>query len=578
MPYRINQRHHDEDRELIQRFTAHPASSPQRERAFEELHTRHRRLVLAQCWESLKDPDLAEDVAQRVFLALWNGLDTMTDPDGLHGWLRTVTRRECAGLYSSERSAPEGLQAPARRVHRKLRHREIPASHEPALFENAAAVGEEDRILLGVHVDELAALLDRYMGALPRRLKPVYRLHVQQGWDGPELARRLKVTGATMRRFKSDLLTEELARLLVTNLVAAEAARLGRQRACPDLLKVLQKGRWAGGPLSRNLVMRVDEHIGQCDICGSRKDYFRRQWRRALPLLISPSLHDSASDRVELTAAAAGGEQRSHAGAASRRTRGLAAMLVAVLGILTGGMAWQMNGDRSADTVETGSYHPGSQSSAAATARGHGSASSGANVGLPKSSHLAHSGRSAARTPNGSGHSPDTSPHPSSSPQSSVRPGNTAKETLPADVTPDQSAGTDGFAQPSTDPPNPSADPSTPAESGPGTAPSPVQAPALPSPPAPHTLTVHLNTPSAGGVRVTVNGGVIGTCSKAYEAPQKDCTYTVHTGNTVRLTPADGSLITTWGTPCAGTDPSGLCEFLIAGDLTTSLTTSYNPG
>ncbi|MFI5793288.1 RNA polymerase sigma factor [Streptomyces sp. NPDC051677] len=584
MLFRIDQRHRAEDRALVQRFKAHPAPSPERDRAFGELLTRHRRLVLSYCRRWVDDPGLAEDVAQQVFLALWNGLDRMENPDGLHSWLRTVTHHQCTAQFAGP--------AQDRRPHRRLRPPEVLASHDQALFENAATVGEEeDSVLLALQVDQLGAVLDRFAGALPPRLQPVYRLHVREGWDGEELKRRLGVPDATMRRFKSDLLTEELARLLVTNLVAAEALDRGREASCGRLLDVLGERR-SDEPLTRSLVLKVDKHLRQCTACEVREDHFRQEWRRTLPLLISSGLHEPESDRIELTAAAhdlahdlARGGPQPPAERARRKGRLLAVALVVVLGALAGGVVWQAESRRSPDTVVTDPDAPGSSggrpSSESAPDTGSWSPHSpgpGDSDGDGDGDRGAGSSARKKTTPDGG------------NPSSHGKGGKDAKGGAYGN---DGDAGGSGDRT-GTDPsdgPSDGPSPSAPGETAPspGPDPAPDQPPAEPAPPPsapappssapappPAKLVVHLNAPSAGGVTVAVNGAGVGTCSKAYEAPAKDCAYTVHVGDTVRLAPLDS--LVTWGAPCAGGAPEAVCEFPVAGDVTTSLTTSYNPG
>ncbi|MEU3780095.1 sigma-70 family RNA polymerase sigma factor [Streptomyces sp900129855] len=589
MLFRIDQRHRAEDRALVQRFKAHPAPSPERDRAFGELLTRHRRLVLSYCRRRVDDPGLAEDVAQQVFLALWNGLDRMENPDGLHSWLRTVTHHQCTAQFAGP--------AQDRRPHRRLRPPEVLASHDQALFENAATVGEEeDSVLLALQVDQLGAVLDRFAGALPPRLQPVYRLHVREGWDGEELKRRLGVPDATMRRFKSDLLTEELARLLVTNLVAAEALDRGREASCGRLLDLLGERR-SDEPLTRSLVLKVDKHLRQCTACEVREQHFRQEWRRTLPLLVSSGLHEPESDHIELTAAAHDLGQGGHqppTGTVRRTGRRLAVALVVLLGTLAGGMAWQADDGRSADTVLAGPDAPGSSD-------GRPRSGSAPDTGS-SSPHSPDSGDGGGDGDRGAGSSAGKKTTPDgSNPSNHGKGGKDEKDGkggVDGNDRDDGDAGGSGDrigTGPSANPganPGDGTSPSAPGETAPSPGPDPAPDPppaelpppppapappsSAPAPPAPHKLVVHLNAPSAGGVSVAVNGAGVGTCSKAYEAPAKDCAYTVHVGDTVRLAPLDS--LVTWGAPCAGGAPEALCEFLVAGDVTTNLTTSYNPG
>ncbi|WP_088259100.1 sigma-70 family RNA polymerase sigma factor [Fimbriiglobus ruber] len=76
------------DAVLVARFVAHRDDA-----AFAELAHRHGQMVLSVARRSVRDPHLAEDVAQAVFLVLARKAGRLTRPDRLAGWLFGVTRR-----------------------------------------------------------------------------------------------------------------------------------------------------------------------------------------------------------------------------------------------------------------------------------------------------------------------------------------------------------------------------------------------------------------------------------------------------------------------------------------------------
>ncbi|HET9791351.1 MAG TPA: sigma factor, partial [Candidatus Angelobacter sp.] len=63
--------------------------------AFAELVRDRQAMVFSICWHYLQDRALAEDVAQEVFLELYQNLSTLHSCDHLTYWLRRVTVNRC---------------------------------------------------------------------------------------------------------------------------------------------------------------------------------------------------------------------------------------------------------------------------------------------------------------------------------------------------------------------------------------------------------------------------------------------------------------------------------------------------
>ncbi len=63
--------------------------------AFAELVGQHQRMVYSIAWHFFRDPALAEDIAQEVFVQLFQTLDAIASESHLVFWLRQVTTRKC---------------------------------------------------------------------------------------------------------------------------------------------------------------------------------------------------------------------------------------------------------------------------------------------------------------------------------------------------------------------------------------------------------------------------------------------------------------------------------------------------
>lgn len=129
----------DGDAAVLERFVTRGDPS-----AFEELVSRHERLVMGVCARILGNLQAAEDAFQETFLALARRAAAIRDPASLSGWLHRVASNEAIRLR---------LQARRRAAREAGVERPIVAPPEPAL---------EDRQVLEFVDEALADLPDKY--------------------------------------------------------------------------------------------------------------------------------------------------------------------------------------------------------------------------------------------------------------------------------------------------------------------------------------------------------------------------------------------------------------------------------
>ena len=72
--------------------------------AFADLVRDRQSMVFSICWHYLQDRALAEDVAQEVFLELYQKLSTLESAEHLTYWLRRVTVNRCIDQGRRKRS------------------------------------------------------------------------------------------------------------------------------------------------------------------------------------------------------------------------------------------------------------------------------------------------------------------------------------------------------------------------------------------------------------------------------------------------------------------------------------------
>ncbi len=132
--------------------------------AFDELYRSHWRLVRAILLARLPRPD-AEDLAQEVFLAAWEKLGDLRDPEGFGGWVAAIARNRAA---SHARSRPRSVPLPE----------DLPG---------------------GARADEGPEAVLAAIRLLPEAYRDPLVLRLVEGMSGPEIARETGLTEGSVR-------------------------------------------------------------------------------------------------------------------------------------------------------------------------------------------------------------------------------------------------------------------------------------------------------------------------------------------------------------------------------------------
>ena len=139
--------------------------------AFAELVREHQSMVFSIAYHYLQDRSLAEDLAQEVFLELYQNLDRMQSAAHLAFWLRRVTANRCID-----------------QGRRKLRRREMALEDTP---EPTAAAQPADPLL--------SERLRQSLATLPERQRMVVILRFQEGLGPAEIAEALDMPVNTVK-------------------------------------------------------------------------------------------------------------------------------------------------------------------------------------------------------------------------------------------------------------------------------------------------------------------------------------------------------------------------------------------
>jgi RNA polymerase sigma-70 factor (ECF subfamily) len=139
--------------------------------AFAEIVRHRQAMVFSICWHYLQDRSLAEDVAQEVFLELYQKLATLESADHVTYWLRRVTVNRCIDHGRRKKSRKEHAMD------------EVP--------EPAAVIAENDPLVL--------KKLQQTLELLPEKQRMVVILRYQEGLDLAEIGELMKMPVNTVK-------------------------------------------------------------------------------------------------------------------------------------------------------------------------------------------------------------------------------------------------------------------------------------------------------------------------------------------------------------------------------------------
>lgn len=144
--------------------------------AFEEFYRIQRKPVYDLALKYLKDPQLAEDAVQDVFLTIWTTRENLDTRRSLKGLLFTSLKNHVLNM----------LKMNKRRVIRQFEYLNIHPRKNQAADSDA-------------FVEELRQILNEGMQLLPEGKQTVYRMKRLEGYSNKEIANRLDVSVNTVK-------------------------------------------------------------------------------------------------------------------------------------------------------------------------------------------------------------------------------------------------------------------------------------------------------------------------------------------------------------------------------------------
>ena len=158
-----------------------PAAGGDRE-AFAALVGATRTVVSSIALAIVRDAELSRDVAQDVFLSVWQDLRELRDPESFLPWLRQLTRHRSYHVLRTERRR-------AQRITAADPDTLVAMAADPQPHAGAQMLADEERRLLAVVLDEL-----------PDETREVITLYYREGQSTAQVARLLGLSEAGVRQ------------------------------------------------------------------------------------------------------------------------------------------------------------------------------------------------------------------------------------------------------------------------------------------------------------------------------------------------------------------------------------------
>lgn len=148
--------------------------------AFNELFERHWDQVYGTCLHLTKSPEQSKDLAQDIFLKLWENRSSLPAVKNFRGWLYTVSRNL---------------------VHDYIRKKIFRDQNFPFLnlyfTDHNTIMSPESRL----EQKDLADRLHMAVSSLPPQLQKVFTLHRFEGLSHEEIAKRLDITPLSSKTY-----------------------------------------------------------------------------------------------------------------------------------------------------------------------------------------------------------------------------------------------------------------------------------------------------------------------------------------------------------------------------------------
>ena len=133
--------------------------------------------VKAFAWKILKSEDDAEDIAQDVFVKLWDNPEIWEDEDTWNSYIYTMVRNH---------------------IYNFLKHKSIELNYQERIFKEKTSF--EPDIHDELYAKEIALLIKLALEDMPEQRKKVFLMSRQKGMTNQEIADKLQLSIRTVER------------------------------------------------------------------------------------------------------------------------------------------------------------------------------------------------------------------------------------------------------------------------------------------------------------------------------------------------------------------------------------------
>ncbi|UFH53796.1 RNA polymerase sigma-70 factor [Spirosoma sp. KNUC1025] len=146
------------------------------EKAFEEIFLRYYKHLYSIGLKFLKNPDLAEDAVQDIFLKLWDHRDALNEAYSIKNFLSVAMKNHVLNVIRD---------------------------HHAAIWEYFSADSEEligeDTTSNTYQLQEYGAILEQGLKQLPPQREKIFRLRVFSGMNNEQIAQQLSISVNTVK-------------------------------------------------------------------------------------------------------------------------------------------------------------------------------------------------------------------------------------------------------------------------------------------------------------------------------------------------------------------------------------------
>jgi len=153
-------------------------SEQERKRKFEQFFILTFPKVKAFAWKILKSEEDAEDIAQDIFVKLWDNPDLWEDKQALNGYIYTMTRNQ---------------------IYNFLKHKTVEFTYQEKLTQESTVFSEFD-VHDELHAKELQLLIKLTLDTMPEQRRKIFFMSRQKGMSNQEIADRLELSIRTVER------------------------------------------------------------------------------------------------------------------------------------------------------------------------------------------------------------------------------------------------------------------------------------------------------------------------------------------------------------------------------------------